>query len=440
MNNYQLIKFKDKDFELDVNVSSEEKTVWLTKEEIAHFYERSRSAISKHIKQIYDEHVQEKASTCAKNAQVQLEGNRKVKRTIEYYNLEMILAIGQRIKSQRGLLLNQFLNNYISSIQKDNDDIIIYNNGNVNLSVNVSPKEETVWLNVNQIAELFETTTNNIYIHIKNIFNEGELSDSVVKESSSTDSVSKNSLPTAAESSIVHPTSKESLPVHKDYLYTAADGKQYITTFYNLDVILSVGYRVKSKRAVEFRRWVNTVLKQYLLKGYVIDSNRVTISKDNFIKLETDVQNIKEEIRDIKEKVFIEPVKERLFYDGEYFDAHEFINKLIQTAKEEIIVIDPYIDIDGLSLLKNTSKDIRRIVCASNKAKIYEKDVEAFTKQYGEITIIKNNLFHDRFMIIDGKECYSLGASFNYMGKRVFAVIKIEDEHLIKALINKTDA
>ena len=279
MNNYQLIKFKDKDFELDVNVSSEEKTVWLTKEEIAHFYERSRSAISKHIKQIYDEHVQEKASTCAKNAQVQLEGNRKVKRTIEYYNLEMILAIGQRIKSQRGLLLNQFLNNYISSIQKDNDDIIIYNNGNVNLSVNVSPKEETVWLNVNQIAELFETTTNNVYIHIKNVFEEGELSNSV----------SKNSLPTAEESSVVHPTSKDFLPVHKDYLYTAADGKQYITTFYNLDMILAIGYRVKSKRAVEFRRWVNTVLKQYLLKGYVIDSNRVTISKDNFIKLETDV-------------------------------------------------------------------------------------------------------------------------------------------------------
>lgn len=288
----------------------------------------------------------------------------------------------------------------------NNYQLIKFKDKDFELDVNVSPDEETVWLTKEQISLLFNRNRTVISRHINNIYKDGEL----LKESS----CAKNA----------HEVS----------------GQTHYTDFYNLDVIISVGYRVKSQRGILFRRWATNVLKQYLLKGYAIDSNRVTISKDNFIKLETDVQKIKEELKDIKEKVFIVPVKERLFYDGEYFDAHEFINKLIQTAKEEIIVIDPYIDIDGLSLLKNTSKDIRRIVCASNKAKIYGKDVETFTKQYGEITIIKNDLFHDRFMIIDGKECYSLGASFNYMGKRVFAVIKIEDEHLIKALINKTDA
>ena len=429
MNNYHIIKFKDNDFELDVSVSPEENTIWLTQEQIALLFGKSRSTITEHIKNIFDE---------GELSQMTSVGNsdRTKHRPAKLYNLEMILAIGQRINSKRGLLLKEFLSNYLSSIQKDNDDIIIYNNGNVNLSVNVSPQEETVWLNVNQIAELFETTTNNIYIHIKNIFNEGELSDSVVKKSSSTDSVSKNSLPTAAESSVVHPTSKESLPVHKDYLYTAADGKQYITTFYNLDMILAIGYRVKSKRAVEFRRWVNTVLKQYLLKGYVIDSNRVTISKDNFIKLETDVQNIKEEIRDIKEKVFIEPVKERLFYDGEYFDAYEFICSLLEHSKESIVIIDPYFDIHGLSILPKAPKTISKTICISSKSNIKQIDIDIFIKQYGEITIKKNDSIHDRFLIIDNKECYSLGASLNYMGKRIFTLIKIEAKCIIDALID----
>ena len=286
------------------------------------------------------------------------------------------------------------MNNYQLIKFKDND---------FELDVNVSPEENTIWLTQEQIALLFGKSRSTITEHIRNIFDEGELSQMT--------SVGNSDKTT-------HRPAK----------------------LYNLEVVISVGYRVKSQRGILFRRWATNVLRQYLIKGYVIDSNRVTISKDNFIKLETDVQNIKEEIKDIKEKVFIEPVKERLFYDGEYFDAHEFVNKLIQATKEEIIVIDPYIDIDGLSLLKNANKDVRKTVCTSNKAKIYEKDIEIFSKQYGEITIIKSELFHDRFMIIDGKECYSLGTSFNYMGKRVFAVIKIEDECIIKALINKINA
>ncbi len=289
------------------------------------------------------------------------------------------------------------MNNYQLIKFKDND---------FELDVNVSPEEETVWLTKEQISLLFNRNRTVISRHINNIYKDGEL----LKESS----CAKNA----------HEVS----------------GQTHYTDFYNLDIIISVGYRVKSQRGILFRKWATNVLKHYLLKGYALDDNRVLVSRDNIVKLETDVQKIKEEIKDIKEKVFIEPIKERLFYNGEYFDAHEFVSVLIKRAKEEVIVIDPYFDIDGLSLLKSINRNVRRIVCGSSKSKLFESDLETFIKQYGEITIMKNDLFHDRFLIIDGKECYSLGTSFNYIGKRVFAVIKIEDECIIKALINKINA
>ena len=137
-------------------------------------------------------------------------------------------------------------------MNKLSNETIVYNNGIVRLDVNIEPINDTVWLNVNQMALLFDTSTDNIYLHIKNIYEEGELEDSVTEESSTT---------------------------QKELLQKASDGKTYLTKLYNLDVILAVGYRVKGKRAIEFRRWASSVLKQYLLKGYVVDNNRVTISK-----------------------------------------------------------------------------------------------------------------------------------------------------------------
>ena len=123
------------------------------------------------------------------------------------------------------------------SQNNENNDVIIYDNGSVSIDVRVSPEEETVWLTQDQIAKLFDVTRQNVSLHIKSILEEGELYDSV----------------------------------RKKYLHTASDGKKYSTTFYNLDMVLSVGYRVKSKRAAEFRIWANSVLRKYLLKGYTVD-------------------------------------------------------------------------------------------------------------------------------------------------------------------------
>ena len=279
-------------------------------------------------------------------------------------------------------------------------EIIKFTDNELEIDVNVSPEENTVWISKEQMSELFQRDRSVISRHIKNILNE-ELE----------------------EKSNVH------------FLHIATSDKP--VPFYSLDVVISVGYRVKSQRGVAFRKWATNVLRQYLLKGYVLDSNHIIVSKNNFVQLENDVAQLKEEVADIKEKVFIEPIKQKIFYDGTYFDAYEFIVSLIIKAKNKIVIIDPYFDVKGLGFLKNASKEVTKIICLSEKAKLTSYDVEQFRKQYDNIQLIYKNSFHDRFLIIDDWECYLLGTSLNYMGNKTFGANKIEDKTVIKGILKR---
>ena len=287
----------------------------------------------------------------------------------------------------------------------NNYELIKFRDNEFELDVNVSPEEDTVWLTKDQIALLFDRDRTVISRHIKNIYKECELEEKG----------------TCAKNAHVPQTRN----------------RTYESNLYNLDVIISVGYRVKSQRGILFRRWANNILKQYLLKGYVIDGNRVTVSKESFFELEKCVKQIKEEIKDIKEKVFVEPVKQRLFYDGQYFDAYDFICSLIVNAKESIVLIDPYFDEAGLHYLNKRKSNVKLCVCISDKSKLEGNDIKQFKKQYGQLDIVHNDDFHDRYLIIDNSMCYSLGASLNYMGKRVFSVNLIEDKDIINLIVNK---
>ena len=410
MANFTKLTFKDGDFEMDVNYSPENNNIWMLKEDVAFLYEKDRTVISRHIKNIYQNHELIKEATCAKNAQVQLENGRSVLRKKDIYNLNVIIKVGEKVNSNRGILLKYFLEDYLRKTQERFNEVIIYNKGDLSLAVNVSPEEDTVWLSVNQIAILFDTSVDNVYLHIKNIYSEGEIDNSVTEDSSAT---------------------------RKEIIQVAADGKSYLTSFYNLDLILAVGYRVKSKKAIEFRRWASKVLKQYLLKGYALDNKRVTVSIDNIIALENDVKNIKEEIKDIKEKVFIEPIKERLFFSGQYYDAYEFLSSLMMSAKKSLIIIDPYFDAIALKYLKKVSRGVTKKICKSSSSKLSDDDIAIFTKQYGEIFIYNSNKIHGRFIIIDEKDTYSLDISINGMGNKLHYVRKIDDEEIIQLLVNK---
>lgn len=397
--------FKDKDFEIEVNISIDKKTILFTVEDLTSLFNKSRTTIQRHIKNICTNWT----PTIAYFAQVQLEGERKVTRKIPYYDLELTKIIANKIGSNRGHLLELFLEDYLlkNNLKADDSEksIIIYNNGNVQIDVSVSPKEETVWLTQNQIALLFETTQPNISMHINSILNEGEL---------------------------------DANSVHKKSLYTAPDLKSYLVDFYNLDMILAIGYRVKSSKAIEFRKWATSVLKKFLLKGYSLNDERILISKDSFIQIENDLDNLKDRMDYIEENLYVKPVKERLFFNGEFFDSFSFIYSLIKDAKEEIIIIDPYFYINDLFIFAGIDKEIRKKICvAQGKSPLSNWSLNKFKKQYGNLEVKIDNDFHDRFLIIDRKECYSLGTSLNYVGKKVFAMNKYEDNYIMNAILDK---
>lgn len=275
-------------------------------------------------------------------------------------------------------------------------EVVKFEQDNLILDVNVSPNEDTVWLSKEDMSILFDRDRSVISRHIKKIFEEKEL----------------------IEKSNVH------------FLHIAHSDKP--VPFYSLDVVISVGYRVKSRNGVIFRRWANSVLKEYLLKGYVLNQNRALITDDNYIELVHRVNNINNRLSKLESDNHID--NEKIFFDGEWFDARSFIKDIFTRAKEEIILIDPYADIKALDYLKVKTEGVIVQLFISSKAKLTQGDIDAFNEQYGNLKIILDDNFHDRFLIVDRATLYHLGASLNYIGKKVFAITKIEDENLLVSM------
>lgn len=272
-------------------------------------------------------------------------------------------------------------------------EIILYQpDSEVKLEVRL--EEETVWLTQAQMAELFQTTRNNVTLHIRNIFKEGELvENSVCKES----------------------------------LRTAADGKKYRTNFYNLDVIISVGYRVKSVRGTQFRQWANKVLKEYLLKGYSVNqrlSNLEHRVESKFIEHDKRLDRIDGKI-DFFVRTSLPPV-EGIFYDGQLFDAYKFATDLIRTAKKSILLIDNYVDESVLLMLSKRNNGVKADIYTQTISSQLQLDLNRHNSQYPPIKIHVYKKSHDRFLIIDGTDVYHIGASLKDLGKKMFAFSKLE--------------
>jgi hypothetical protein len=247
----------------------------------------------------------------------------------------------------------------------------------------VRVEDETVWLTQTQMVNLFNATKQNISLHINNIFNEGELQrNSVVKE----------------------------------YLTTASDGKRYKTNFYNLDVIISVGYRVKSQRGTQFRIWANQVLKDYLLKGYLIN-HRIDKIENKLLE------------HDQKFDLIINthlPPKQGIFFDGQIFDAYIFVTNLIKSASSSIVLIDNYVDESVLVLLSKRNSNVAATIYTTNISAQLKLDLKKFNAQYPKVEIKIFTKSHDRFLILDNNTVYHIGASLKDLGKKWFAFSKIE--------------
>jgi hypothetical protein len=278
------------------------------------------------------------------------------------------------------------------------DEIILYRPDELAEHIEVRLEDDTVWLSQQQMATLFNQTKQNISLHITNCFKEGEL--------------------------VRMPTVKESLTVQKEGNRTV---KRKIE-LYNLDVIISVGYRVKSKQGTQFRIWATRILKEYLLKGYAIN-NRMN-------RIEGNVQAISEKVNQIELQINSHLIPTQgVFFDGQIFDAYELASRIIRAAKKSIVLIDNYIDENTLTHLTKKNKGVQVYLLTKNINKQLALDILKANEQYGNFEVKVFAQSHDRFLVIDGKEVYHLGASLKDLGKKWFAFSKLESKS-VESILN----
>ena len=278
----------------------------------------------------------------------------------------------------------------MNNIESSKGEIILYQPDET-IRLEVRMGEDTVWLTQQQMAELFNKDRTDIGRHIRNIYKEEELERDI----------------TCAK-----------------FAHMGTEGdQQYEYTAYNLDVIISVGYRVKSKRGTKFRQWANKVLKEYLLRGYVVNT-RISALEQHAAKQELEIQELKSKV-DFFVRTSLPPV-EGIFFDGQIFDAYAQIVSLIKQAKTSIVLVDNYIDESTLTMLSRRDAGVSATIYTRPLSAQQQLDVQRHNQQYPPITINICQRNHDRFLIIDDA-VYVFGASLKDAGKRLFAYIRMQE-------------
>ena len=288
------------------------------------------------------------------------------------------------------------------------NEIVLYQ-PNEQMSLEVKLENETVWLNRQQLSILFDRDVKTIGKHINNALKE-EL------------------YPVVAKSTTTGNDSTSNATVAKFAIVQKEGNREVIrqVEFYSLDVILSVGYRVKSSRGIEFRRWANQVLKDYMLKGYAINQQMLAMEE----RIGRQLQDHTIQIHNLQEKVnfFVRtslPPHQGIFYDGQIFDAYTFINDRIREATTRIILIDNYIDDSVLTILSKRADKVAATIYTKKPTAQLQLDIQKHNAQYPPIEVITFDRSHDRFLCID-ETVYHLGASIKDLGKKWFAFCRME--------------
>lgn len=286
-------------------------------------------------------------------------------------------------------------------------EVVKFKNDEFELDVNVDPKGETIWLSQAQMALLFDVDRTRITRHINNVFKENEL----------------------IEDSNVRKT-------HITNTYKP-------TILYSLNVIISVGYRVKSKRGVLFRIWANQVLKKYLLEGYVINENRVSVTSENYnnlLNVVNDIQcnqiNFNNRLTKVEDKLLDKELKlDKILFNGQFYDAYTLVQSIFEEANSEIIIIDNYVDRSILDRLVVKKTNVKVVIYTNIKtSRILGQDINSFNNQYGNLTVDYTNKVHDRYIVIDRNKLYHLGASIKDLGRKIFSISE-SDNNLINELL-----
>ena len=279
-------------------------------------------------------------------------------------------------------------------------EIIKFEDGDFSLDVNVSPNEETVWLTQAQIAELYDVDRSRVTRHINNILNENELE------------------------------------IKRNVRKTHFPNSDKLVFIYDLDMVLAVGYRVNSKRGILFRRWANSILKQFLLNGQVINENRCLAHSDNIIKMNNIIESMNTRMDNFELRLdtitSTTCFKDKIFYDGQLYEGYSFIKNLFKKATNRIIIIDSYLDYSVLEMMKDINIDIS--IYIASHTPLSNREISLFQANH-TLNVIRTNSYHDRFIIIDS-ELYNIGSSIKDIGKKISHISKLESI-CIEGLLNR---
>ena len=278
--------------------------------------------------------------------------------------------------------------------------LVKFIDNDLELDITISPEEDNIWLSKNQIAELFDRDRSVISKHIKKIFDDYECDEK--------SNVQKMHIPNSDK----------------------------LVEFYSLDIIIAVGFKTNSKRAIMFRKWANKVLKEYLLTGYVINKERSLVTNENYVRLINKVESLDERVSNIENNYKpLEFTNSQLFFDGQLYDAYTLIQSIFESANNEIIIIDNYVDRTILDRLVVKKNNVQVIIYTSLNSRLLGKDIATFNTQYGRLDVRYTTNVHDRYIIIDPNRIYHLGHSIKDLGKKIFSISE-SDSNLISKLIS----
>ena len=279
-------------------------------------------------------------------------------------------------------------------------EVVKFIDDNIELDVNIDPYSETIWLTQSQMAILFGVDISRISRHIKNALSEEEINS------------------------------------QRNLRKTQIANSDKLVYLYDLDVIISVGYRVKSIKGVIFRKWATKVLKEYLLTGYVINEERSLVTNENYVRLINKVESLDERVSNIENNYKPQEFKNsQLFFDGQLYDAYTLIQSLFESANNEIIIIDNYVDRTILDRLVVKKHNVQVIIYTSINTRLLGRDINTFNSQYGGLDVRYTTNVHDRYIIIDQNKIYHLGHSIKDLGKKIFSISE-SDSNLISKLLS----
>ena len=396
MKSKELVKhtFIDGDFSMEINVSEEERTIYMNQTEIGLLLGVNQATISRNIKKMDIS----KWDSYAENATICIE---VATGATNYYSLGIVKEIGQKYNPERIEKLENWLSDLLSENELeiiDNEyEIVRYNQDNLNIPVRLDKSTNSLWMTQKEMADLYDTSRQDIAHHIQNLLDDQEI---------------------------------EYEGMCKYYLPMLVNGRRYKTTIYSIDVILIVGYRVRTQKAINFRKWASGIIKEHLYSSYFGKS-------DNYLpafSLETNSR-----LATIEERIDRLESKNIVHFRNVSFDAYLFLTFQFSTARKEIFIIDVYADEFLISALKAVQDGVKVIIVAGKNCRITKEEIEIYHRSHPnvEVTIMEEIDEHDRHVFIDRKTGFMLGSSINTLGYYDSHIIEINDNKYIKEIIEK---